>query len=69
MSDLNGRFRRNLRMYMKAQRMYQKVLAYKSGYSPAHIRRVLSGERPNTTLLFVQTMADTLGVTTEDLLR
>lgn len=39
-----------------------KQLAFDAGYNYSHIRRVLSGERPNPTLQFVEVMADTLGV-------
>jgi len=39
-----------------------KVLAHKSGYSESYIHRVCSGQKPNPSVAFVETMAEVYNV-------
>lgn len=54
-------FRSRMKMAIRADPRTHDEIAKASGYSAAHIRRVISGHRPNPTLAFVETMAVTLG--------
>jgi len=61
MTGMRPAFRERLRIAMRADPRTQAEIAKKAGYGASHIRRVLSGERPNPTLQFVEVMAGTLG--------
>ena len=69
MAGLNAAFRANLRRAMQAHPDKRMVICRKAGYSEGYVGHVLSGRRPNPTLLFVECMATALGVSVADLLK
>lgn len=46
-----------------------KVIAHRAQYSESHIRKVLSGSKPNPSLKFVDRLAQALGVDPLELLK
>lgn len=68
-TGINDVFRTRLRKFMRAHPDKYKVIAERAGYNFSHVRRVLSGERPNPTLYFVECMATALGVSPYELLK
>ena len=63
------RFRHNLRAALRAHPMPLKVIAHRAQYSESHIRKVLSGSKPNPSLKFVDRLAQALGVDPLELLK
>ena len=71
-TGLCSRFRENLSHHYKTVRgrgLLVKQIEAKSGYNRRYIQRVVSGQQSNPTLMFVESMAVTLGVTIDDLLK
>lgn len=52
----------NLRAMVKADPRPMKVIAWRAGYNEKYIRRLMYGIQRNPTLLFVESMAEALGV-------
>ena len=68
-SDLCSVFRKNLAAEIEKYPGTLVGLAYKSGYSVSYLRRILNDDRKNPTLLFVECMAVSLGVSPLSLLQ
>lgn len=62
-------FRANLRAAVRRDGRSIKAIASRSGYSETHVRRTINGDKPNPTLLVVQSLAETLGVEPADLMK
>lgn len=69
MTSLNTTFRANLSAAIESHPDKTWVICERAGYDVSYVRRVLSGARPNPTLLFVESMAGALGVEVLDLLK
>ena len=70
-TGLCSRFRENLSHHYKTVRgrgVLVKQIEAKSGYNRRYIQRIISGQQSNPTLMFVESMAVTLGVTVDELL-
>ena len=65
--SLAGVSRENLRIAIQSHDDNITAIAKQSGYSRTHIRRVEAGVH-NPTLLFVECMAETLGIPVAEML-
>lgn len=69
MAGLSAAFRANLRRAIEAHPHTKAAICRKAGYDRGYVRRVITGEKPNPTLLFVECMATALGVSVADMLK
>jgi transcriptional regulator with XRE-family HTH domain len=67
-SDLCNAFRKNLAAEIEKYPGTLVALAYRSGYGVSYLRRILKDDRKNPTLLFVECMAESLGISPLSLL-
>ncbi len=67
--SLNATFRVRLAAAIRSHPDKTLAICQRAGYDPSYVSRVLSGARPNPTLLFVESMAGALGVEVWDLLK
>lgn len=65
--SITNAFRDNLRIAIQSHEDNITTIAKRSGYSRTHIRRVESGVH-NPTILFVECMAETLGIPVAEML-
>lgn len=63
-------FASRLAQALERKRKYMSfsAIAKKSGFSETYIRRVIKGQRPNPSLMFILVMAETLGESVDFLL-
>ena len=65
----NTTFRTNLRTAMKSSPMLIKDICRKAGYDPAYVRKVVSSNKVNPSILFAECMANAVGIKLTDLLQ